>query len=96
MTIRYNKYYRDQARGKENCEEGQSGEMGLGQSARIIAEEKIKKNLNSDLKMILSSGYSLSGQTRKILERGCNGFIKKPFNVAELSEKNREVLDKVA
>jgi len=28
------------------------------------------------------------------LERGCHGFIQKPFNMKELSEKIREILDK--
>jgi two-component system cell cycle sensor histidine kinase/response regulator CckA len=51
------------------------------------------KKINPDIKVILSSGYSLEGQASKILERGCNGFIQKPFNVSDLSRKIREVLD---
>jgi two-component system cell cycle sensor histidine kinase/response regulator CckA len=51
------------------------------------------KKINPDIKVILSSGYSLEGQATKILERGCNGFIQKPFNVSDLSRKIREVLD---
>jgi PAS domain S-box-containing protein len=51
------------------------------------------KKINPDIKVILSSGYSLEGQAAKILERGCNGFIQKPFNVSDLSRKIREVLD---
>jgi two-component system cell cycle sensor histidine kinase/response regulator CckA len=51
------------------------------------------KKINPDVKVILSSGYSLEGQATKILERGCNGFIQKPFNVSDLSRKIREVLD---
>jgi CheY-like chemotaxis protein len=43
--------------------------------------------------VILSSGYSLEGEATKILEKGCNGFIQKPFNVSDLSRKIREVLD---
>jgi DNA-binding response OmpR family regulator len=27
------------------------------------------------------------------MERGCNGFIQKPFSLAELSRKIRELLD---
>ena len=54
--------------------------------------DEIKK-INPDIKVILSSGYSLEGQATKILERGCNGFIQKPFNVSDLSRKIREVLD---
>ncbi len=55
--------------------------------------EELKK-INPDVKVILSSGYSVEGQATRILERGCNGFIQKPFNVSDLSKKIREVLDK--
>jgi PAS domain S-box-containing protein len=51
------------------------------------------KKLNPDIRVILSSGYSLEGEATKILEKGCNGFIQKPFNVSDLSRKIREVLD---
>ncbi|MBW2018177.1 MAG: hypothetical protein JRJ01_15290, partial [Deltaproteobacteria bacterium] len=50
------------------------------------------KAINPDIKVLLSSGYSVDGQASKILERGCNGFIQKPFNINELSEKMREIL----
>lgn len=50
------------------------------------------KALNPNIKVLLSSGYSVDGQATKILERGCNGFIQKPFNINELSEKMREIL----
>jgi CheY-like chemotaxis protein len=52
------------------------------------------KELNPDIKVLLSSGYSINGQATKILERGCDGFIQKPFNVMGLSRKIRGVLDK--
>ncbi|MEA3437671.1 MAG: PAS domain S-box protein [Thermodesulfobacteriota bacterium] len=51
------------------------------------------KNIHSEIKVLLSSGYSISGQAAEILERGCNGFIQKPFKLRELSVKIREVLD---
>ena len=44
--------------------------------------------------VILSSGYSVDGQATDILNRGCNGFIQKPFNIELLSNKIREVLRK--
>ena len=43
--------------------------------------------------VILSSGYSLNGQAHDIMQRGCNGFIQKPFNISELSLKIRKILD---
>ena len=52
------------------------------------------KEINPDIKVLLSSGYSINGQATEILERGCNGFIQKPYRRNELSQKIREVLDK--
>jgi len=51
------------------------------------------RTMNPDLKIILSSGYSLNGQATRIMERGCQAFIQKPFSARELSQKIREVLD---
>lgn len=51
------------------------------------------KKVDPEIKVLLSSGYSISGQATEILERGCNGFIQKPFKLRELSFKIREVLD---
>ena len=51
------------------------------------------KAINPDIKVLLSSGYSINGQAAEILERGCNGFIQKPFNLANLSIKIRQILD---
>ncbi len=52
------------------------------------------RELQPDMTVILSSGYSINGQADDIMKRGCNGFIQKPFNLAELSAKIRKVLDK--
>jgi len=49
--------------------------------------------MDNDVRVILSSGYSMNDQAQGILNRGCRGFIKKPFNARELSHKLREVLD---
>ena len=51
------------------------------------------RTINSKVKVLLSSGYSLNGEATKIIERGCNGFIQKPYHVNELSEKLRGILD---
>ncbi|MBN2232126.1 MAG: PAS domain S-box protein, partial [Deltaproteobacteria bacterium] len=45
------------------------------------------------VKTLLSSGYSLNGQAQKIIDRGCRGFIQKPFKIVELARKVREILD---
>jgi CheY-like chemotaxis protein len=52
------------------------------------------KEITPDIKVLLSSGYSIDGEAKEILERGCDGFLQKPFNMKELSLKIREVLDK--
>ncbi|MBW2346716.1 MAG: PAS domain S-box protein [Deltaproteobacteria bacterium] len=51
------------------------------------------QSLAPELKVLLSSGYSVNGEAQKILARGCNGFIQKPFDLAELSRKLRELLN---
>jgi two-component system, cell cycle sensor histidine kinase and response regulator CckA len=51
------------------------------------------KDMNPMIKALLSSGYSINGKASEILDRGCNGFIQKPFKVEELSQKLREILD---
>lgn len=52
------------------------------------------KEINPDIKVFLSSGYSLNGRAKAILKRGCNDFIQKPFNIKQLSQKIRKVLGK--
>jgi len=49
--------------------------------------------MNPDVKVLLASGYSMNGQATAILERGCNGFIQKPYTIKALSEKLREILE---
>ena len=51
------------------------------------------KDLNSDIKVILCSGYSIDGQASEILKRGCKAFIQKPFNLKTLSHHIRAVLN---
>jgi len=52
------------------------------------------KKINPEIKVLLSSGYSINGQASEIMNRGCNSFIQKPFNVEQLSRKIREILGK--
>jgi CheY-like chemotaxis protein len=51
------------------------------------------KGINPDIMVLLSSGYSINGQATEILERGCDGFIQKPFNMSQLSQAIRKTLD---
>ena len=50
------------------------------------------KKINPEIKVLLSSGYSINGQASKILERGCDGFIQKPFNLIQLSDKISQII----
>ena len=52
------------------------------------------RELNPSILVILSSGYSIEGQATQIIQRGCNGFLQKPFNMSELSQKIRSVIDR--
>lgn len=63
-------------------------EMGGGETYEKLRE------INPDVKVILSSGYSIEGQASEILKRGCDGFIQKPFRMKMLSRKISEVLGK--
>jgi PAS domain S-box-containing protein len=51
------------------------------------------KQINPDVKVLLVSGYSLNKQIEELMDKGCNGFIQKPFDIVQLSQKLREVLE---
>jgi len=51
------------------------------------------KEINDLANVILSSGYSMDGQAKEIMNRGCNGFIQKPFNMHQLISKIKESLN---
>lgn len=50
------------------------------------------RDINPEVKALLASGYTLDGQASRILRRGCNGFIQKPFSMGHLSQKIAGVL----
>jgi len=60
--------------------------MGGGQAYDCM------KAINPDVKVLLLSGYSIDGEATQILERGCSGFIQKPFNMEQLSRSVKAVL----
>jgi two-component system cell cycle sensor histidine kinase/response regulator CckA len=62
-------------------------EMGGGETYDRL------KEIDPDVKVLLSSGYSLGGQATEILNRGCDGFIQKPFSMRDLSQKLRQIID---
>jgi signal transduction histidine kinase/CheY-like chemotaxis protein len=52
------------------------------------------KEINPNVKVLLSSGYRIESQAKEILSRGCDAFIHKPFSMKELSQAISEVLGK--
>jgi two-component system cell cycle sensor histidine kinase/response regulator CckA len=52
------------------------------------------KEVNPNVKVLISSGCSVNDQVMDIIGRGCTGFIQKPFRFKDLSYKMREVLDR--
>jgi two-component system, cell cycle sensor histidine kinase and response regulator CckA len=50
------------------------------------------KKIDSEVKALLSSGYSYNEQAAEIINKGCNGFIQKPFSIDVLSRKIRDII----
>jgi CheY-like chemotaxis protein len=48
--------------------------------------------INPQAAVLLSSGYTLGDQTSEIINRGCRGFIQKPFSLEQLKRKISESL----
>ncbi|MBI5592214.1 MAG: PAS domain S-box protein [Deltaproteobacteria bacterium] len=53
------------------------------------------KDINPEVRVLLTSGYSVDGQAADILRRGCRGFIQKPFRVDALSRKIQDALNQI-
>ena len=50
------------------------------------------KDINRNVKAILATGYSLDGEASRILKKGCDGVIQKPFSIDRLSRVIYRVL----
>ncbi len=50
------------------------------------------QKVRPELVVLLSSGYTIDGQAAALMERGCKGFIQKPFTINELSRQIEKVL----
>jgi DNA-binding NtrC family response regulator len=55
-------------------------------------QELIK--INPLVKVIVASGYSISRSEKEIIDAKAKGFIRKPYNVREMLNLVREVLDR--
>jgi PAS domain S-box-containing protein len=51
------------------------------------------KEVNPNVKAILSTGYSQAGKAQEILSQGVHGFIQKPYAIDELADAIRKALD---
>ena len=51
------------------------------------------REIRPQIPVLLSSGYSINGQAKDVMSKGCNGFLQKPFNLAELSLKISQILN---
>jgi two-component system, cell cycle sensor histidine kinase and response regulator CckA len=61
-----------------------------GMSGGVVFEELRK--LKPDVKVLLTSGYGLDGQTQTLLASGGCGFVQKPFSIAVLTQKLSDIL----
>jgi len=53
------------------------------------------KQIQPDVKVLLSSGYSSTDQVAALIEKGCRGFIQKPYDTVKMSRAIRTILDGV-
>jgi PAS domain S-box-containing protein len=50
------------------------------------------KAINPDVRVILSSGYSIDGKAQAIMKKGARVFLQKPYRLNDLAQKIREAL----
>jgi two-component system, cell cycle sensor histidine kinase and response regulator CckA len=51
------------------------------------------KKISANVKVLIASGYAKDQQIKKMMEKGCSGFIQKPFSIKSLSQKILNVLN---
>ena len=52
------------------------------------------KAVDPGIKVLLASGYTMDEQAEAIMQKGCDGFIQKPFRFETLSRKIKDILGK--
>ncbi|NBB95190.1 MAG: PAS domain S-box protein [Planctomycetes bacterium] len=50
------------------------------------------KAIDSDVRVLLASGYSINGMAQELLNQGVRGFLEKPFEIEEMSTKVADAL----
>jgi len=51
------------------------------------------KEINPDVRVVVSSGYSHDQEGERMLRHGCLGYLQKPYNTEALNQLVRSVLD---
>jgi CheY-like chemotaxis protein len=51
------------------------------------------KKISANVKVLIASGYAKDQQIKVMMEKGCSGFIQKPFSIKSLSQKIKNVLN---
>ncbi|GKT06793.1 response regulator [Desulforhabdus sp. TSK] len=51
------------------------------------------RTINPDVKVVVISGYSPDGSTDELFQLGARGFISKPYQMTQMLQVTREVLD---
>jgi two-component system, cell cycle sensor histidine kinase and response regulator CckA len=59
----------------------------------VVNTSRVLKKIDPKVRVLLVSGYSLNKQIEELIGLGCKGYIQKPFDIVQLSQKIREVLD---
>ena len=67
-------------------------DLGMpGMGGHKCLQELLK--LNPEVKVLIASGYSINGQVKESMEAGAKGFVGKPYQLADLLNTVRAVLD---
>jgi CheY-like chemotaxis protein len=51
------------------------------------------RSINPRARVLVFTGYELEQEAKDLLDRGCRGYVQKPFDVADLSRMIRNVLE---
>ncbi len=62
-----------------------------GMGGREVFDALIQ--IQPNVKVLLSSGYSSTDQVAALIESGCRGFIQKPYDTVKMSRTIRTILD---
>jgi DNA-binding NtrC family response regulator len=52
------------------------------------------REIDPECRVLMASGYSSEEDAQALIEKGCLGYLQKPFNIDRLSTRIREILDR--